>query len=134
VKTILLIEDDLFIRTLLLDVLETENFQAIGAENGHIGVQLAREHMPDLILCDVMMPLMNGYEVLSKLREDPVTASIPFIFLTAKTDSPDRCKSMQLGADAYLIKPFSSSELLGAIDKWLSLGTSSPASPEGETL
>lgn len=133
-KKILVIEDDLFIRSLLLDMLEAEDFQAIGAENGQIGVQLAREHIPDLILCDVMMPLMNGYEVLSKLREDPVTASIPFIFLTAKADSADRSKSMRLGADAYLIKPFTNSELLGAIDKWLSLGTSSPASKEGETL
>lgn len=99
----------------LLDLLDAENFEAIGAENGKIGVELANTHLPDLIICDVMMPELDGFGVLTALRASPVTETIPFIFLTAKSDTMDLRQGMFLGADDYLTKPFTRSELLGAI-------------------
>lgn len=114
-KKILTIEDEKVSRTLLMNVLKAQSFQAIGAENGRVGVELANEYQPDLILCDIMMPEMNGYEVLKALQENPKTATIPFIFLTGKTQRDDVRRGMQLGADDYLMKPFDLDELLGAI-------------------
>jgi CheY-like chemotaxis protein len=84
-------------------------------KNGLIGALWAREHLPDLIICDVMMPELDGYGVLAALRQDPATATIPFIFLTAKADKVDLRQGMELGADDYLTKPFTTEELLGAI-------------------
>jgi CheY-like chemotaxis protein len=112
---ILVIEDEQFIRDVILEILEAENFEAISAENGEIGVELAQEIIPDLIICDIMMPKLDGYGVLNELRQYPVTATIPFIFLTAKADKADWRQGMDLGADDYLTKPFSNEELLGAI-------------------
>ena len=112
---ILIIEDDPSILDVLLAILLAEEFDAIAAENGSIGVQLASEVIPDLILCDIMMPEMDGYEVLTALRSRPATATIPFIFLTAKADRIDLRKGMELGADDYLTKPFTRDELLGSI-------------------
>lgn len=112
---ILVIEDEQLVRENILDLLEAEGFDAIGAENGHIGITWAWDRKPDLIICDVMMPELDGYEVLKLLRKEPVTATIPFIFLTAKADKSDLRQGMQLGADDYLTKPFTASELLGAI-------------------
>lgn len=112
---ILVIEDEELVRANLLEMLEAEEFEAVGAPNGRIGVELAKDHLPDLILCDVMMPELDGYSVLSRLRESPETASIPFIFLTAKASKSDLRAGMELGADDYLTKPFSRNELLGAI-------------------
>ena len=112
---ILAIEDEAPLLEEVLDALRFENFDAIGAENGLIGLQLAREHVPDLIVCDVMMPELDGYEVLQDLRSDSNTLAIPFIFLTARTDKSDRRKGMELGADDYLTKPFTNAELLSAI-------------------
>lgn len=112
---ILVIEDEQLVRENILDLLEAEGFEGIGAENGHVGVTWAWDHKPDLIICDVMMPELDGYEVLKLLRKEPVTATIPFIFLTAKADKSDFRQGMQLGADDYLTKPFTSADLLGAI-------------------
>ena len=112
---ILVIEDEPFFRQSLLKFLTNEGFYAIGAENGSIGVKLARTHGPDLILCDLMMPEMDGYEVLTRLQQDPATAMIPFICLTAKDERADLRHVMELGGDDYLTKPFSTEELLGAI-------------------
>jgi two-component system, chemotaxis family, response regulator PixG len=112
---ILVIEDEQLVRENILDLLEAEGFDGIGAENGHVGVTWAWDRKPDLIICDVMMPELDGYEVLKLLRKEPVTATIPFIFLTAKADKGDFRQGMQLGADDYLTKPFTSTELLGAI-------------------
>ncbi|MEP0755759.1 response regulator [Trichocoleus sp. Lan] len=114
-KKILVIEDEPAVRSNLLKLLKAEEFDAIGAENGLVGVQLAREHEPDLIICDIMMPDFDGYSVLTQLRQDQITAMIPFIFLTAKTEREDLRQGMQLGADDYLTKPFTRAELLGAI-------------------
>ncbi len=117
---ILVIEDDPTVRALILKLLKAEGFDAVSGEDGRIGVQLAQVHEPDLIICDIMMPECNGYEVLQQLRQDPATARIPFIFLSAKADRTDLRQGMELGADDYLTKPFKRAELLGAISARLS--------------
>ncbi|MDF5727265.1 MAG: response regulator [Rhizonema sp. PD38] len=114
-KKILVIEDDTLTRNLFLEGLEAEGFSSIGAENGTIGIQQAQEHLPDLVICDIGMPDMDGYGVLSVLRQDPVTAIIPFIFLTGSGSMADLRKGMDLGADDYLTKPSTVEDLLRAI-------------------
>lgn len=112
---ILVIEDEEAIRENLLDLLAAEDFDVFGAENGLAGLELARAEVPDLVLCDVMMPNLDGYGVLTMLRQDPLTATIPFIFITAKVDKIDVRQGMSLGADDYLTKPFTQSDVLSAI-------------------
>lgn len=112
---ILVIEDEPEMRRNLLTILKLERFNALGAENGCLGLELARREKPDLILCDVMMPELDGYGVLRGLRADAVTVTTPFIFLTAKGEKPDIRAGMNLGADDYLIKPVGKSDLLSAI-------------------
>lgn len=112
---ILVIEDDATVRTLILKLLKAEGFEVISGENGRTGIQMAQAHEPDLIICDVMMPELNGYEVLEQLRQNSATARIPFVFLSAKADRTDLRQGMDLGADDYLTKPFRRAELLGAI-------------------
>jgi two-component system, sensor histidine kinase and response regulator len=112
---ILIIEDEDTIRENIRDMLRTENFIVVEAENGRVGIQVALEERPDLILCDVMMPEVEGYEVLSEIRLNPTTHLIPFIFLTAKTTKEDLRMGMDLGADDYLTKPFSRKDLLSAV-------------------
>lgn len=114
-KKILVIEDEIFIRENLIELLEIEGFDAIGAENGTQGVQLARERQPDLILCDVMMPELDGYGVLSALREDTVTAMIPFMFLTASADRSNLQRIREMGMNDYILKPFNVDQFLSAI-------------------
>jgi CheY-like chemotaxis protein len=113
--TILVIEDQTKILENILETLEMEGYQTLGASNGMGGVQLARAHHPDLILCDVMMPGMDGYTVLLQLQNDPETETIPFIFLTARADRDSQRQGMELGADDYLTKPFTRSELVAAV-------------------
>jgi diguanylate cyclase len=113
--TILIIEDSDMLREGIMDTLTYEGFNVIGAENGVAGVQIALANLPNLIISDVAMPEMDGYEVLNLLRQNPATSMIPFIFLTAKAGKSDMRQAMQLGADDYLTKPFTSEELLGAI-------------------
>ena len=112
---ILVIEDEVSVRENILDLLEAESFETLAAANGKIGIDLAVSEVPDLILCDLMMPNIDGYEVLQKLNSQAATATIPFIFLTARTAKSDLRKGMDLGADDYLTKPFTRSELLSAI-------------------
>jgi len=112
---ILVIEDEQNMRESILEILGYEGFEAISAVNGRSGVELAKEHVPDLIICDILMPELNGYEALTELHNDPVTATIPFIFLTSKTAWKDLRKGMQLGADDYLTKPFDVDDLLSTI-------------------
>lgn len=112
---ILIIEDETQIRNNLQLILEQSGYETITAANGQIGAQTAKSQLPDLILCDVMLPELDGYGVLSSLREDKVTAMIPIIFLTAKADRLDQRHGMELGADDYLTKPFETNELLRAI-------------------
>lgn len=114
-KKILVIEDTESLREDILEIIECLHFEAIGAENGMIGLQLAEEHLPDLIICDIMMPKLDGYGVFKSLRTNQKTARIPFIFLTAKADKKDIRQGMNLGADDYLTKPFSIDDLQEAI-------------------
>ncbi|WP_094673635.1 response regulator [Hydrocoleum sp. CS-953] len=115
-KKILVIEDDKSILTIITDILEAEDFMVIGAKNGRVGIEKAQQEVPDLIICDVMMPEVDGYGVLKSLRENLVTEAIPFIFLTAKSTKADLREGMELGADDYLTKPFTRDELMKAIN------------------
>ncbi|MGB3208405.1 MAG: EAL domain-containing response regulator [Crinalium sp.] len=112
---ILVIEDEELVRENILELLDAEGFDTINAPNGTIGVELAQKQKPDLIICDVMMPDIDGYGVLNTLRKNLETATIPFIFLTAKADKSDFRQGMNLGADDYLTKPYEPDELLGII-------------------
>lgn len=114
-KRILIIDDDRSIREFILELLRTEGFQTFEAENGDLGVQAAKRHLPDLILCDVVMPHLDGYGVLTALRQSSDTAAIPFIFLTSMSERDSFRQGMELGADDYLTKPCSATELLKAI-------------------
>jgi len=112
---ILVIEDEDLIRDSLEDLLSVEGFEVITAENGEKGVYLASQKQPDLILCDVMMPILNGYEVLEQVRQDKELSTVPFLFLTSMVDRHSNRKGMSLGADDYLEKPCTKDELLAAI-------------------
>ncbi len=115
-KTILLIEDDADVRDNTAEILELAHYRVLKAENGKKGVDIARKEHPDLVLCDIMMPELDGYGVLHMLGRSPDTAEIPFIFLSAKAERGDVRRGMELGADDYLTKPFEESELLNAIE------------------
>lgn len=114
-KKILIIEDEPVMRENLATLLELEHYSVQSAGNGRDGVGQARQAPPDLILCDVMMPILDGYGVLRALQEHPETARIPFIFLTAKGEPADIRAGMNLGADDYLVKPVRKADLLEAI-------------------
>lgn len=118
---ILVIEDDESIRTNLLRLLKVEGFTAEGAPHGRAGLEMAQSSVPDLILCDVMMPELDGHGVLSAIRADSRLAGVPFVFLTARADRTDFRQGMTLGADDYLTKPFSRQEVLDAIRSRLKL-------------
>lgn len=115
-KTILLVEDQPDMRENIATILEMEGFALLTANDGRAGLALARDEKPDLILCDVMMPELDGHGVLAALREDRTVAGTPFIFLTAKGETRDRREGMNLGADDYLTKPVSAPDLLAAIE------------------
>ncbi|HEX8377343.1 MAG TPA: response regulator [Pedobacter sp.] len=118
-RTVLLIEDNQDIRESTAEILELADFKVFTAENGKRGVELAQSNPPDIILCDIMMPELDGYGVLYLLNKNEATANIPFIFLTAKAERTDMRKGMEMGADDYLTKPFDDMELLNAIESRL---------------
>jgi len=118
-KKILLIEDNDNVRENTAEILELSNYEVIVAENGKVGVEKALEHLPDLIICDIMMPVLDGYGVLHAVHKNDTIKNTPFIFLTAKTERGDFRKGMELGADDYITKPFSGTELLNAVDSRL---------------
>lgn len=118
-KKVLVIEDNQDVRENIADILELENYKVITAENGKIGVEKAFQNVPDIIICDIMMPELDGYEVFKHLSVNPKMASVPFVFLTAKAEKEDMRKGMNLGADDYIIKPFDEHELLDAIESRL---------------
>jgi len=113
---ILVIEDEADIRNSIAEKLGYEDIPYRVAPDGISGAQLARQIVPDLIICDIMMPGLDGFGVLNELRSDPLTANIPFVFLTAKADKASLRQGMDLGADDYLTKPVTSQELLTTID------------------
>jgi len=115
-KKILIIEDNLEVRENTAELLELSGYEVTTAENGKVGVQKATQSPPDIIICDIMMPVLDGYGVLRVLSNNPKTAHLPFIFLTAKAEKSDFRKGMNLGADDYLTKPFDDLELLDAIE------------------
>ena len=114
-KKILVIEDIESVRETITNILELEGFAVKNARDGIIGLELIKEFFPDLIICDIMMPGINGYDVLSKLKENNITASIPFIITTIKSDRDTIRQGMSRGADDYITKPFSSNELIDAV-------------------
>ena len=118
-KKILLIEDDIILRENTAELLELSNYNVITASNGKIGLDMARHGLPDIIVCDIMMPELDGYGVLQALAETENTKHIPFIFLSAKTERKDVRKGMDLGADDYITKPFEEQELISAIESRL---------------
>lgn len=118
-KRILIIEDDQTLREQMAQVLRYEGFATIEATNGKSGVETAISTVPDLIICDIMMPELDGFGVIQHLRGDPRTAMIPFIFLTALVASQDRRHGMEEGADDYISKPYSSDSLLGSVRRRL---------------
>lgn len=118
-KTILLIEDNLEMRENIAEIMELANYNVITAVNGKDGVAKAKENIPDLIICDIMMPEMDGYGVLYILSKDSSTCAIPFVFLTAKAEKSEFRKGMNLGADDYVTKPFEEMELLNVIESRL---------------
>ncbi len=118
-KKILLIEDNTEMRENTAEILELANYSVFTAKNGKEGVEIAQKENPDLIICDIMMPVLDGYGVLHMLSKNQKTSGIPFIFLTAKAERSDMRKGMEMGADDYLTKPFDDIELLNAIESRL---------------
>ncbi|MCE3227698.1 MAG: transcriptional regulator [Bacteroidetes bacterium] len=118
-KKILLIEDNKEMRENTSEILELSNYKVFTAENGKAGVELAQKEKPDLIICDIMMPVLDGYGVLHLLSRNKETANIPFIFLSARAERSDFRKGMEMGADDYVTKPFDDVELLSAIESRL---------------
>jgi len=115
-KKILLIEDNDDVRENTAEILELSNYKVFTAPNGKDGVEIAFRELPDLIVCDIMMPVLDGYGVLHMLSKNPQTSAIPFIFLTAKSEKSDFRKGMEMGADDYITKPFDGIELLNAVE------------------
>ena len=118
-KTILIIEDDIVLRETTAEILELENYKVVTAANGKRGAELAKIILPDLVVCDIMMPELDGFEVLKLLAEDENTKRIPFIFMSAKTEIKDVRRGMDLGADDYLTKPVNDELLISAIESRL---------------
>jgi CheY-like chemotaxis protein len=113
--TILIIEDEDFIRNNIRDLLSLEGYEVVMASNGLDGMHYVERQPPDLILCDILMPELDGYEVFTRLRNQPETAAIPFVFLTAIADKESMEQGMEMGADGYIRKPFSIEELLTVV-------------------
>lgn len=118
-KTLLLIEDNDDIREMTADILTLAQYRVLTAANGKLGVELALQHHPDLVICDIMMPVLDGYGVLQIFNQNEALQGTPFLFLTAKTERADFRKGMEMGADDYLTKPFEEVELLRAIESRL---------------
>ena len=115
-KKVLLIEDDVVLRENTAELLELSGYQVQTASNGRAGVEVAKKFIPNIIICDIMMPELDGYGVLESLSKNDITKYIPFIFLSAKTERQDIRKGMDLGADDYITKPFNEEELVSAIE------------------
>lgn len=121
-KKILVVEDDHLIRSCMVELLCMEGFDAAGAGDGTEAVTQAREQRPDLILCDILLPGVDGYGVLNQIRQSPETAGIRFAFLTARTQEHQIRSALAMGADGYLTKPFNVSSLLRLVNQMLEAG------------
>jgi len=128
---ILVVEDNEDVREEIVDILRFEGYDVRDAENGRLGVELVKSWGPDLIVCDLMMPELDGYQTLEAVRAHPAAAITPFLCLTARGERRDMRKAMELGADDYLTKPFTAGELLAALRAALSKRTRKPA-PKGQ--
>jgi DNA-binding response OmpR family regulator len=115
VKQILIVENDTMVRENLVELLEMENFVTLSTTNGLAGLEMAQRYLPDLIICDIVLAGLDGYSILSALRKNILTATIPFIFLTARAAQSDFHRGMSLGADDYLVKPYTTEDLLNAV-------------------
>ncbi len=133
-KTILVIEDNEDVRENIAELLELSGYKVLTAINGQHGVEVAANKNPDLIICDIMMPVLDGYGVLHLLSRNKKTYGIPFIFLTAKSEKADFRKSMEMGRDDYLTKPFEGVELLNAVEVRLKKCESLKASAKSEKI
>ena len=122
-KKILIIEDNNIIRENFTEFLGMSGYEILAANDGEKGIELAREFLPDIIICDVLMPVMDGYEVLRLLLDSPKTFEIPFIFSTSNSEKVDYTEGMKLGADDYIIKPFEMETLLNKIENCLQSGS-----------
>ena len=114
-NTILVIEDDNAIRENTVELLEVFGFQALSAADGRSGLQRIEQNRPALVLCDILMPVMDGYEVINQVRSNPLLQSVPFYFMSAKTEPVDQQRGHELGATGYLTKPFAGEELLDCL-------------------
>lgn len=121
--TILLIDDNIPILENLTEYFEIEGYNILIADSGKKGIELAKEHIPDLIICDTKMPVMDGYEVLRLILDLTKTHEIPFIFSTSNSEKVDRTKALELGADDYIVKPFALQKLLVMAKKWIKSGS-----------
>jgi len=122
-KTILLIEDTIDVLENLTEYFEMEGYNILAASNGKTGIELAKKFIPDLIVCDVLMREMSGYEVLRFLLDTQETSEIPFIFSTSMSEKIDKAESLKLGADDYITKPFEPEILLGMANTWIRSGS-----------
>ncbi|NEO26093.1 MAG: response regulator transcription factor [Kamptonema sp. SIO4C4] len=118
-KKLLLVDDDPNLILLVKDYLEFRGYEVLAAENGREALELLEQHTPDMIICDVMMPEMDGYAFIERVRESPQTSWIPFLFLSAKGQSQDRVKGLSKGADVYMVKPFEPEELVAQVESSL---------------
>ncbi|MBC5994532.1 response regulator transcription factor [Pontibacter cellulosilyticus] len=114
-KTVLVIEDNMFVRENIAEMLMLANYKVLKAENGKAGIEQALQQKPDIVVCDIMMPLMDGYAVLQEFKKAPELEDIPFVFLSAKSKSENIREGIEAGADDYITKPFQESELLNAV-------------------
>ncbi len=118
-RRLLLIDDDPNLILLVKDYLEFRGYEVITAENGREALEVLEQETPDMIICDVMMPEMDGYSLVSAIRQDPKTSWIPVLFLSAKGQSQDRVKGLNIGADVYMVKPFEPEELVAQVESSL---------------
>jgi CheY-like chemotaxis protein len=117
--TVLVIEDEAPLRANLVRILSAEGYRVIAAADGDEGLRRVREGRPDLVICDILMPLVDGFGVLAALRSQPETAAIPFIFLTASADKENLARGLRSGANEYVTKPFKIADLLAAVRRGL---------------
>jgi DNA-binding NarL/FixJ family response regulator len=131
-KRLLLIDDDPNLILLVKDYLEFRGYEVITAENGRDALEVLDQDVPDMIICDVMMPEMDGYALVEHVRQDPRTSWIPVLFLSAKGQSQDRVKGLNTGADVYMVKPFEPEELVAQVEASLRFRPNPPSATGGD--